>query len=218
MALKLYGYWRSTASYRVRIALNLKQLEYEYVPVHLVKDGGEQHQINYTRLNPSALVPTLIDENEDIVLNQSLSIIEYLDERYPQGCMLLPEDPVERARVRALAQDIACDIQPLGNLRIMQALEAEFGIAKPKQLEWAALWIRTGFDALEKRLVNQSGKYCFDFTVSLADTCLIPQAYNAKRFGIDLTQYPQINKIVNNCEQLPAFIAARPENQSDAPA
>lgn len=218
MALKLYGYWRSTASYRVRIALNLKQLEYEYVPVHLVKQGGEQHQQSYLQLNPAALVPTLTDDDEDIILNQSLSIIEYLDERYDQGTRLLPPHALEKARVRALAQDIACDIQPLGNLRVMQALEMQFGVAKPEQLKWAAQWIHTGFSALEQRLTTQSGKYCFDFAVSLADVCLVPQAYNARRFGINLEAYPLIHKVVNNCEQLDAFIAATPENQPDAPA
>ncbi|QPG04894.1 maleylacetoacetate isomerase [Salinimonas marina] len=217
MALKLYGYWRSTASYRVRIALNLKQLEYEYVPIHLVNQGGEQHQQHYLQLNPAALVPTLADDDEDIILNQSLSIIEYLDERYDQGTRLLPCHTLEKARVRALAQDIACDIQPLGNLRVMQALETQFGVAKPEQLKWAAHWIHKGFSALEQRLATQSGNYCFDFAVSLADVCLVPQAYNAKRFGINLETYPQIHKVVSNCEQLEAFVAARPENQPDAP-
>lgn len=216
MALKLYGYWRSSASYRVRIALNLKQLEYDYIPVHLVKEGGEQHQPPYQQLNPSELVPTLVDDEADVILNQSLSIIEYLDEQHPQPCPLIPAHALERARVRALAYDMACDMQPLGNLRVLQQLEARFGADAKVKADWVAYWSQQGFKAIEQRLQTQAGKYCFDYDISLADVCLVPQVYSAMRFGVDMQAYPLIKKIYDNCNQLDAFEAARPENQIDA--
>jgi maleylacetoacetate isomerase len=217
MSLKLYGYWRSSATYRVRIALNLKGLDYEYIPVHLDKDGGEQHTNNYSLLNPAQMVPTFFDDDEDIILNQSLSIIEYIDERYPEPNRLLPLHKVERARVRALALDIACDIQPLANLRVKQVLKSDYGRSDTDILNWGRKWIMGGFDAIEKRLQTQAGKYCFDFDVSLADVCLVPQVYSAKRFDVDMSQYPLISKITENCQALEAFALAIPEKQSDAP-
>lgn len=216
MSLKLYGYWRSSASYRVRIALNLKGLNYEYVPVHLVKDGGEQFGDAYHGLNPSHLVPTFVDEDEDIILNQSLSIIEYLDERYSETTPLLPSHTLERARVRALALDLASDIQPLCNLRVLNRLKSEFNADDEQVRSWISHWTTAGFAAIEEKLQTQAGKYCFDFDVSLADVCLIPHIYNAKRFGIDLSPYPLVNKITDNCLQLDAFQQAAPENQPDA--
>lgn len=216
MSLKLYGYWRSTASYRVRIALNLKGVDYEYIPVHLVNNGGEQHQQDYTRLNPTKLVPTFVDDQEDIILNQSMAIIEYLDERFNQTSPLIPSHATERARVRALAQDIACDIQPLGNLRVLNALKTNYQLTQSEAFAWAADWIRRGFDGIEKRLATQAGKYCFDFDVTLADVCLVPQVYNAKRFGVEMSDYPLISKIAQNCNELDAFICAHPDNQPDA--
>lgn len=216
MSIKLYGYWRSTSTYRVRIALNLKGIEYEYVPVNLLKNGGEQHSETYQRINPSELVPCLVDEDEDIILNQSLSIIEYIDERFQGTCRLLPSHALERARVRALAQDIASDIQPLGNLRVLNQLKAAFEASQDDVNQWAAYWIRTGLAGIEQRLQTQAGKYCFDFDVTMADVCLVPQVYNARRFGLDISQYPLIAKIVDNCNALDAFVEARPENQIDA--
>ena len=216
MSIKLHGYWRSSASYRVRIALNLKGIAYEYVPVHLVKDGGEQHQARYQGLNPSELVPTLVDEDEDVILNQSLAIIEYVDEKYPSAVKLLPEHKLQRARVRALAQDIAADIQPLANLRVLQYLESHYQVDADGKAEWSRHWIEKGFAGIEKRLQTTAGKYCFGFDLSLADVCLVPQIYNALRFGVDMASFPLIQRIHENCNKLPEFVAAKPENQPDA--
>ncbi|QJR81909.1 maleylacetoacetate isomerase [Alteromonas pelagimontana] len=216
MNLTLYGYWRSSASYRVRIALNLKGLKYNYVPVHLAKDGGEQHSEHYQRLNPARLVPTLVHEDEDIILTQSLSIIEYLDERYYDAYPLLPKHTLERASVRALAQDIACDIQPLGNLRVLNALKSQFNASDDATTQWVRKWTETGFRAIESRLQTQAGKFCFDFDVTLADVCLVPQVYNARRFGVNMHQFPLISKIAENCNALDAFKQAAPENQTDS--
>ncbi|AWL11343.1 Maleylpyruvate isomerase [Saliniradius amylolyticus] len=216
MSLKLYGYWRSSASYRVRIALNLKQLDYDYVPVHLVKDGGEQHLTSYQQLNPAELVPTFVDEDEDVILNQSLAIIEYLHERYDSGEELLPEHRLDRARVRALSYDLACDVQPLVNLRVLQQISADFNADDEHKAAWARNWNQRGLSAVEKRLQTTAGKYCFGFDVSLADICLVPQVYNAMRFKVDISAYPLIEKIYHNCLELDAFERARPENQPDA--
>ena len=216
MSLKLYGYWRSSATYRVRIALNLKQLAYEYVPVHLVKDGGEQRSAEYQRLNPAMLVPSFVDEDRDLTLNQSLAIIEYLDEMYPENCKLLPEYKSDRARIRMVAQDIACDIQPVANLRVLNSLKKDFGASDDAVKNWCQNVIENGFAALEKRLQTRSGKYAFGYDVTLADVCLVPQVYNALRFGVDMQAFPLINKVYDNCQMLDAFIQAAPENQPDA--
>ena len=153
---------------------------------------------------------------QDIILNQSLSIIEYLDERYEGEHQLVPEHRTERARVRALAQDIACDIQPLGNLRVLNALKGNFEASQDDVAKWASHWITLGFDGIEKRLQTQAGKFCFDFDVTLADICLVPQVYNAQRFNVDMSRYPLISKIAKNCNELDAFERAKPENQIDA--
>ncbi|WP_419418770.1 maleylacetoacetate isomerase [Legionella sp. D16C41] len=207
--MKLYDYYRSSASYRVRIALNLKNISYETFSVHLVNNGGEQHAPNYTKLNPQGLVPTL-DENGHI-LNQSLAIIEYLEEINPTP-PLLPQTPLGRAQVRSLALIIACDIHPLNNLRVLNRLRHQFNAEEENVKSWYYHWLKEGFDAFERRLQNMphKGQVCYGSEVTLADICLIPQVYNAKRFGFPLTEYPLINEINTYCLTLPAFKNAAP--------
>jgi maleylacetoacetate isomerase len=211
--MKLYGYWRSSAAYRVRIALNLKQLSYENLPVHLIKNGGEQHSEHYARLNPARLVPTLVDG--DLSLNQSLAIIEYLDEVYPEPA-LLPVESADKARVRALALDIACDIHPLNNLRVLQYLSGTLALTEAQKQQWITHWLHTGFSALEQRLSHTAGQFCFGDNVSLADLCLVPQVFNAQRFSLDMSAFPLISHIHHQCQQLAAFALASPEQQPDA--
>lgn len=211
--MKLYGYWRSTAAYRVRIALHHKQLAFDSVPVHLVKNGGEQHSADYVKLNATHLVPTLVDN--DISLNQSLAIIEYLDERYPQQ-PLLPKDIKTKAKARALALDIACEIHPVNNLRVQQYLSQQLALSDPAKLAWVDYWINTGFAAIETQLAKSAGEFCFGDELSIADICLVPQVYNANRFGVNMHKFERIQLVVDHCLQLPAFIAALPENQEDA--
>lgn len=211
--MKLYSYFRSSAAYRVRIALNLKGLHYELVPVHLLKNGGEQRSEAYCRMNPTALVPTLTDG--DFNLGQSMSILEYLEETHPET-PLLPKDAHSRARIRAFCQSIACDIHPVNNLRLLQYLSQTLQIGETAKSEWYAHWVTEGFKALEALLHDSNGSYCFNDTPTLADCCLIPQVYNAKRFNIDLTAFPKIESIYTHCSTLSAFQNAAPEAQSDA--
>ena len=212
--LKLYTYWRSTAAYRVRIALNLKGIDYESVPVHLVRDGGEQHSDSYRALNPQQLVPTLRDG--DVVLTQSLAIIGYLDERYPEP-PLLPQDPVLRAHTRALALSIACDIHPLNNLRVLQYLDQPLGVPKEARDVWYCHWIAAGFAAIETRLAGDRGRdrFCVGTTPTLADLCLVPQVYNARRFECNLEPYPNIVEVDAKCREIDAFVQASPGEQPD---
>lgn len=216
MSLKLYGYWRSSASYRVRIALNLKQLDYQYIPVHLVKNGGEQQSDNYQNLNPSKLVPTFVDDDADITLSQSLAIIEYLDEKYPQHTALLPKHAQDRARVRMLAQDMACDTQPIANLRVLNKLKNDFNATDQQVKDWVQHWLIQGFTSLSSKLETRAGKFAYGFQVTMVDLCIVPQVYSALRFGVDMDAFPLIQKIYNNCMELEAFKQAAPENQIDA--
>ncbi|MCZ6561269.1 MAG: maleylacetoacetate isomerase [Gammaproteobacteria bacterium] len=213
--MKLYTYWRSSSAYRVRIALNLKGVEYESVPVHLVKDGGQQKSAEYLKINPQGLVPALIDGES--VLRQSLAIIEYLDEKYPQP-PLLPETAGARARVRGLAYLIADEIQPMNNLGVVQYLKHEAGLKQQQLDDWYRHWIARGFSALEQLLSasDQTGQFCHGETPGLADCCLVPQLYNARRYDCDLTAYPTITRIEKNCSRSSAFQKAAPENQPDA--
>lgn len=211
--MKLYGYWRSSASYRVRTALNLKGLSYEYEPVHLVKDGGQQHSEAYRKLNPARLVPTFLDG--DVKLNQSLAIIEYLEECYPET-PLLPSAPADKARVRALAYDLACELQPVTNLRVLQYLTGELNCSDEQRSAWIANWVEKSFTAFEQRLTESAGDYCYGNSVTLADICLIPQVYNAQRFNLDLSSYPTLMAVHERLQALDAVQQARPENQADA--
>ncbi len=213
--MKLYTYWRSSSAYRVRIALNLKDVEYESVPVHLVRDGGQQKSAEFLKINPQGLVPALVDG--DIVLNQSLAIIEYLDEKYPEP-PLLPKSARARARVRGLAYLIADEIQPLNNLGVQQYLKHQAGLDQQQLDDWYRHWITKGFTALERLLSAsaQSGQFCHDDTPGLADCCLVPQLYNARRYDCDLSAFPTITGIEKNCSRSVAFQKAEPENQPDA--
>jgi maleylpyruvate isomerase len=215
--MKLYGYWRSSAAYRVRIALNLKQLSAEHISVHLVTNGGEQNSPSFHQLNPQHLVPVFVDNGEqgELTLSQSLAIIEFLEDKYPQH-HLLPINIEDRAIVRSMAQAIACEIHPLDNLRVLQYLVNEIGVSEADKIRWYHHWIHVGFSALEVQLSQYCGRFCFGDTPSLADICLIPQVYNAKRFNLDLDAYPNIVRIWHECQQLAAFANATPEQQHDA--
>jgi maleylacetoacetate isomerase len=214
--LKLYGYWRSSAAYRVRIALNLKGLAYRQVPVHLVKDGGQQRAADYRALNPQQLVPLLVDEvNGGARIAQSLAILEYLDEIFPVP-PLLPADPVARAQVRALALHIACDVHPLNNLRVLQYLSGELGIDEEAKNRWYRHWVDQGLAAVEQGLAVFDGELSLGQRPGYLEACLVPQVYNARRFACDLHAYPRILEMVARCETLEAFRNAAPEVQPDA--
>ncbi len=213
--MKLYSYFRSSASFRVRIALNLKNLPYDYLPVHLLRSGGEQFKPEYRRLNHDAVVPTLVD-GED-VLRQSLAIVEYLDETHPAP-PLLPGSPSDRARVRAIALQLACDIHPLNNLRVLKYLKHTVGIDDDVKNAWYQHWISAGFAALEEHLVDdeRTGAFCFRDTPTLADLCLVPQVFNAHRFDVDMSGFPTIRRIYDHAMQLAEFADAAPGAQPDA--
>lgn len=214
--LCLHSYWRSSAAYRVRIGLNLKGLPYDIIPVHLVRDGGDQHRPGFAQTNPQRLVPVL--QHGQRMLRQSLAILEYLDEMWPQP-PLLPATARDRHRVRALAQLVACDIHPLNNLRVLQYFEHDWGVPQPEREVWVKHWIIKGFAAFEALLQDNpsTGEFCDGHLPTIADCALVPQVYNARRFGIDLSPYPTIVRIEQHCLSLPAFDAARPERQPDAP-
>ncbi|RYV02481.1 maleylacetoacetate isomerase [Shewanella sp. OPT22] len=215
--MKLYGYWRSSAAYRVRIALNLKALDAEHISVHLVKDGGQQHTAEYSELNAQELVPTLVTEldGKPFKLTQSLAILDFLDDEYP-NVTLLPQSHADKAIVRSMALLVACDVHPLNNLSILQYLSNKLKVDNDAKNAWYHHWVHKGFKAMESMLETHSGKYCFGNEVTLADVCLIPQIYNAKRFNVSLAGYPNIERIWNECNKLEAFDKALPENQHDA--
>jgi maleylpyruvate isomerase len=213
--MKLYTYFRSSAAYRVRIALNLKGIAYDAAPIHLLRNGGEQLTDAYRAINPAMLLPTLEDDGN--VIGQSLAIIEYLEETHPQT-PLLPLDPAGRARVRSLALTVAADTHPLGNLRVLKYLTRELAQPEEVKLAWQQHWLRTGMAALEALLANdpRTGRYCHGDTPTLADCCLVPQVFAAQRFGVDLSPYPTIQRIHAACSELPAFQQAHPSQQPDA--
>lgn len=213
--MKLYTYFRSSAAFRVRIALNLKGLAYEAVPVHLARDGGEQRQEAYLAINPAALVPVLAENGR--VLAQSMAIIEYLDETHPEP-PLLPGSPADRARIRAIAQAIACDIHPINNLRVLQYLGREFGVDEAGRNAWYRHWVESGLRVVEAMLAGdaRTGAFCHGDSPTLADCCLVPQVFNARRFGCKLDGIPTVLRIAERCEALEAFRLAAPANQPDA--
>ena len=215
--MRLYSYFRSSASYRVRIALNLKGLRYTAIPVHLLRGGGEQLSASFTRMNPAQLVPVLEDEQQGVTIPQSLAIMEYLDEMHPSP-PLLPGPPAARAHVRALALAIACDIHPLNNLRVRRYLKHALGQDEARLDDWSRHWIELGFEALERQLSgsDHTGQFCFGDAPTLADCCLIPQMANAQRLALPLTAFPTLCRIQQACERLPAFAAAAPGAQPDA--
>ncbi len=212
--LQLYSYYRSSAAYRVRIALEIKQLSYHQLPVNLL--SGEHRQSQYLQTNPGGLVPTIT--TAEGTLTQSLAIIEYLEERYPKPS-LLPQSAMDRAQVRSIAYQVAMDIHPLNNPRVTQFIESTTGLNKEQKLHWYHHWIAQGFGALENNLeaLNSNGQYCIGDTVTMADICLIPQVYNALRFNCPMQGYPLINAIYKHCSGLTDFIAASPESQPDCP-
>jgi maleylacetoacetate isomerase len=214
--LKLYTYARSSAAFRVRIALSLKRLPYEAIPIHLLRGAGEQHSENYVARNASHLVPTLTDGA--LSLGQSLAIIEYLEETYPSPA-LLPSDAATRAKVRELALSVACDIHPLNNLRVLRYLHGPLQIEEERRNQWARHWISLGFTAIEHTLARsgaQNSGYCFGQTATLADCCLIPQVFNARRVELSLDEFPTIQRVHEHCMQQESFIRAAPGAQSDA--
>ena len=213
--LALYTYFRSSAAYRVRIALNLKGLDADHRFIHLLKDGGQQHGEAYRAINPQQLIPTLIDNGHAIA--QSLAIVEYLEETHPEP-PLLPKGALARARVRQIAYAVACDIHPVNNLRVLQQLKRNFAATEDQRAEWQKHWIALGFTAIESLLANapETGVYCHGDAPSLADICLIPQMANARRVNLDLAPYPTLTRIEQSALANPAFAAAQPKEQRDA--
>jgi maleylpyruvate isomerase len=209
--MKLHGYFRSSASYRVRIALNLKGLSAEHLTHHLRK--GEQRAPNYLAINPQGLVPTLQDD-DGTILTQSLAIIEWLDDIHPEP-PLLPKDPLRRAHVRAFAQVVACDTHPVQNLKVLSRLR-ELGVSEEQVTGWAAWANREGLAACEKLIAGEAGPFCFGAAPTLADLCLVPQLANARRFGVDLAAYPRLLRAEEAAKNLKAFADAAPERQPDA--
>ncbi len=213
--MKLYSYYRSSASFRVRIALALKGLDYDYLAVHLLKEGGQQFSAEFKSLNSAGLVPVLDDDGA--IFTQSLAIIEYLDETRPH-VLLLPSDAAGRARVRAIALAIACEIHPLNNLRVLSYLSKTLGISDEQKSAWYCHWVETGLASVESMLSNNAltGTYCHGESPGFADICLIPQIFNAQRFKAKLDHVPTVMRIHEACMRLPAFADSAPLNQPDA--
>jgi maleylacetoacetate isomerase len=212
--MHLYGYYRSSSSYRLRIALNLKGLEPEQSFIHLRK--GDQFGEDYVKLNPQQQVPTLITDNDEALV-QSPAILEWLDETYPDP-PLFPADPIDRQRVRAIAAAVGCDIHPLGNLRVLQYVRKEFGQDEAGAFAWARHWVELGFAGIEAMLTgsSQTGRYCHGDSPTMADVYLVPQVFNSARFGVDMGKFPTIARIHEACNELDAFADAAPGVQPDA--
>lgn len=211
--MKLFGYWRSSASYRVRIALALKGVDYDYQPINLL--AGEQQEPDFLSINPLGLVPALKTDDGDIIV-QSLAIMEYLEEAYPDHA-ILPKAPAARGAARAMAASIACEAQPFMNLRIQKYLKSDGGFDDAQMAAWLNRWPGGAMAAVEKMAAQWSDGYCVGGEPTIADCCLVPQMFAANRFGIDTTQFPTLTKIADRCAEHPAFIKAHPDNQPDKP-
>lgn len=212
MAVQLYSYFRSSAAYRVRIALNLKAIPFEYKEVHLVKDGGEHLKEEYRKINPMAEVPTLVHNGK--ALGQSMAILQYLDDQWPNP-KLFPAEAYEKARVIQVCEAINSGIHPIQNLRVLNYLTQNLNLSQQQKTQWAAHWIQTGFEKLEDLLAPLSGSHCLGGQLTAADLFLVPQMYNARRFNVDLTPFPTLRRIEENCLKLEAFQKAKPEAQPD---
>ncbi len=212
--LVLYNYFRSSTSYRVRIALHYKNLSFEYKPVHLLNDGGEQYKSTYANLNPMSEVPTLI--HDGLTIAQSMAIIEYLDEMFPHPA-LFPKEPHQKARIRQFCENINSFMHPLGNLKVLQHLEKKHGYTAQDKEQWVQHWLQKGFLALENMVKKNHGTYCFGNEVTAADLFLVPQIFAAKRFNVDLEPYTKLNKINENALALECFQMAHPMRQVDTP-
>ncbi len=209
--MKLYSYWRSTTSYRVRAALNLKGVAYETVPIDLV--AGDQTAADYTKLNPGKGVPTLVLD-DGTVLTQSMAILDYLDAVFPE-LRLCPEEPVQRAKVLAAAHTVALDVHPVNNLRVVKTLKQRFGATPEQARDWMNHWMHEGFTALEHQ-INDTTEFSFGSRPDLADLCLVAQVYNARRWGLDLAPFPKIIRVDAACQAIPEIAAAHPDKQPDA--
>ena len=216
MNLRLHTYYRSSAAYRVRIALNLKGLAYDAVPVHLVRSGGEQRLPGFLGINPHGLIPVLEDDGQ--VIQQSLAIMEYLDEVHPTTS-LLPGTALDRAMIRQFSLALACDVHPVNNLRVVKYLGEHLGASDEDKRTWMLHWMQVGLAALETDLQQRErrGDFCWGDAPTMADCCLIPQLYNARRWGLDLAPFPHLTAIETACQALPAFKAAHPDQQADCP-
>ncbi len=212
--MKLYGYFRSSAAYRVRIALNLKGIEVEHVPVHMYRDGGQQKTAAFREKSPLQLVPVL-ELDDGTLIHESLAIIEYLDAVFG-GPRMVPEDPLEAAKVRAAAYAIACDVHPINNLRVMQYLKGEMGQSDGAVSTWYSHWVREGGLIGFQQMIGRDGPFCFGGTPNLADLCLVPQLFNARRFGVPLGGLERLEAIDAACAELRAFKDAHPDVQPDA--
>ncbi len=213
--LKLYNYFRSSTSYRVRIALHLKNLKFDYIPIHLLNNGGEQNAEDYRKINPLGGIPTLVDGTQ--VISQSFAIIEYLDEAYPHTFQLMPSDPYLRAKIRQVCENINADIHPLQNLKVMQYLEKKHQYNQEQKAEWSRTWIEAGFTATEKILTATAKAYSFGDILTAADLFLIPQIFSAQRVDVDISKYPILFRINENCLKLEEFKKSHPSKQIDSP-
>lgn len=214
-SMQLYSYFRSSAAYRVRIGLHLKNLPFEYKAVHLVQNGGEQHHEDYRALNPAAEIPTLV--HGSTVISQSMAILQYLDDVHPAP-PLFPKDPVLKARTLQICEWVNSGIHPIQNLKVLQYLERHYGADEAAKARWAAHWVQVGFTGLEQFLKKTAGDFCVGNTLTAAELFLIPQVFNARRFNVDMEQFPTLAKIDARCKDMPAFVKAHPLEQPDAPA